>query len=33
MSTEDNKALVRRVFEEVLNQGNLALIDEFYSPD
>lgn len=33
MSTEDNKALVRRVFEEVLNQGNLALIDELYSPD
>src|ERR1700693_1187143 len=33
MSTADNKALVRRVFEEVLNQGNLALIDEFYNPD
>ena len=33
MSTEDNKAIVRRVFEEVLNQGNMALIDEVYSPD
>src|SRR5229473_3497380 len=32
MSTEDNKAIVRRVFEEVLNQGNMALIDEVYSP-
>ncbi len=33
MSTEENKAHVRRVFEEVLNQGNMALIAEFYSPD
>jgi steroid delta-isomerase-like uncharacterized protein len=28
MSTEDNKALVRRAIEEVWNQGNVALIDE-----
>ena len=33
MSTEDNKLLVRRLFEEVLNQRNLALIDEFFSPN
>ena len=32
MSTEDNKALVRRMFEEVWNQGNIARIAEFYSP-
>ena len=28
MSTEENKALVRRAIEEVWNQGNVALIDE-----
>ena len=28
MSTEDNKALVRRIIEEVWNQGNLAVVDE-----
>jgi steroid delta-isomerase-like uncharacterized protein len=33
MSTEDNKALVRRYFEEVLNQGNLALADELNDPN
>ena len=33
MSTEDNKEIDRRGFEEVLNQGNMALIDEVYSPD
>ena len=27
MSTEDNKAIVRRWFEEVINQGNLATVD------
>jgi len=32
MSTEDNKALVHRLFEEVWNQGKMALIAEFYSP-
>ena len=32
MSTEDNKALVRRLFEEVLNQGNFAVFDELYAP-
>ena len=33
MSTEKNKALVRHFFEEVLNQGKLALIDELHVPD
>ncbi len=28
MSTEDNKALVRRMVEEVWNKGNVAAIDE-----
>jgi steroid delta-isomerase-like uncharacterized protein len=28
MSTEENKAVVRRIWEEILNQGNLALVDE-----
>jgi predicted ester cyclase len=34
MSTETNKALVRRWVEEVLNtKGNLAVIDELFAPD
>jgi steroid delta-isomerase-like uncharacterized protein len=33
MSTEDHKALIRRLFEEVWNQGHLALVAEFYNPD
>jgi hypothetical protein len=28
MSTEDNKALVRRFLEEVWNKGNVAAVDE-----
>lgn len=28
MSTEQNKALVRQFIEEILNQGNLSLMDE-----
>jgi len=28
MSTEKNKAMVRRVIEEVINKGNMALADE-----
>ncbi len=32
MST-DNKALVRRVYDEVINGGNLALIDELFAAD
>ena len=33
MSTEDNKALMRRFYEEVFNKGNLDAIDELGSPD
>ncbi|HXZ05639.1 MAG TPA: ester cyclase [Ktedonobacteraceae bacterium] len=33
MSTEENKALLRRLFEEVWNQGNLATVDELLAPD
>jgi predicted ester cyclase len=32
MSTETNKTVVRRYIEEVINQGNLALIDELFAP-
>lgn len=32
MSTEENKTIVRRAIEE-LNRGNLAAIDELYTPD
>lgn len=32
MSTEDNKALVRRFYDEVINKKNLAAIDEFVDP-
>jgi len=33
MSTEDNKALARRAFEEGFNQRNLAVFDELNVPD
>jgi steroid delta-isomerase-like uncharacterized protein len=32
-TTEENKALARRLVEEFWNQGNLGLADEFFSPD
>ncbi len=32
-STEENKALMRRLYEEVWSQGNLATIDELLAPD
>ena len=33
MSTEKNKAVVRRFFDEVGNKGNVAAIDAFVSPN
>ena len=33
MSTEDNKAIVRRYFEEVHNKGNVAAVDELIAPN
>ena len=33
MSTEQNKALVRQLVEEVINQGNISMIDELLIPD
>jgi steroid delta-isomerase-like uncharacterized protein len=33
MSTEENRKLMRRFYEEVMNRGNLDFIDEFCSPD
>ena len=33
MSTEENKAFMRRFYEEVFNQKNLAAIDDFVAPD
>jgi len=33
MSIEDNKAIARRIFEETLNQRNLAIVDELNTPD
>lgn len=32
LSIEENKALMRRCFEEALNQGKLALVDEIFAP-
>ena len=33
MANEDQKAIVRRLIEEVWNQGNLAVADELLAPD
>jgi len=33
MSREENKALVRRVFEESWSKGNISVLDEFLDPD
>ncbi len=32
MLVEQNKAIVRRFFEEVLNEGRFAVVDEIFSP-
>ena len=32
MTTDDNKALVQRFFDEVINQRNLAILDQFVPP-
>ena len=33
MTTEQNKALVRRLVEELFNRGNLGLVDELFAPN
>jgi steroid delta-isomerase-like uncharacterized protein len=33
MSTEANKAVARRLFEESLNTGNFAVLDELFAPN
>jgi predicted ester cyclase len=33
MTTETNKAVVQHYIEEVINQGNLAVIDTLFSPE
>src|SRR5437879_3592869 len=33
MSSAENQAIIRRMTEEVMNQGNLEVIDELYAPD
>ncbi len=33
MSTEENKALVRRHLKEVLEGGHVELLDSYYAPD
>ena len=33
MSTEQNKALARQLVEELINQGNISVIDELLIPD
>ena len=33
MSTEQNKALSRRLVDEIFNRGNVGLADEFLAPD
>ena len=33
MSTEDNKAIARRLYEEVWEKGNVAIVDELLAPN
>jgi len=30
---EENKAIIRLLFEEALNKGNLAIVDELFAPE
>ena len=32
MSVEENKALIRRIVEEALNQGRIAIADQYFDP-
>ena len=33
MPTEENKAIFRKFVEEVMNQGNLPVVDELFAPE
>ena len=33
MSSEENKAVVRRFLDEIFGEGNLELVDELFAPD
>ncbi len=33
MSAEENKAVLRRIEEEIFNKGDLAVVDELIAPD
>ncbi len=33
MKTDENKAIVRRLFEEMITQGELAIAEEIFAPD
>jgi hypothetical protein len=33
MMLEDNKSIVRRVFEELIGRGNLGLLEDIVAPD
>ncbi len=33
MSLEENKAIIRRVIDEIINQGNLSAINDLFTPD
>jgi predicted ester cyclase len=33
MSTEQNKAAIRRAYEEAFNKGNMAVLDEIMAPE
>jgi len=33
MSVDQNKALIRRLYDEALDKGNLAVVDEIIAPD